>query len=134
MTAGRDRQRVNLLFTGLSLSQTTVPLFKPMIIVAFILGFLTCLAFCWKRLRESRRAFFAVCELLEISRRKIEAQQTALSKIPAMAEQMKSNTNLDLGGSVELPAAAVTTIWQRTVSFGVCSGPSRHRRSRFFRR
>ena len=45
MTAGRDRQlkRVNLLFTGLSLSQTAVPLFKTMdYILVFISGFSVC--------------------------------------------------------------------------------------------
>lgn len=71
-------------------------------ILGFILGFSACAALCWKRIRESRQAFVAVCEqnaaLRELARRRREI----LSNVFARVDEIRNI----LGGTVTLPAAA----------------------------
>jgi hypothetical protein len=112
-----------------------------MIVVAFILGFLTCRAFCWKRLRESARAAKAARERLAIAdekigvaTKKIEAQEQTLSQIRGLARRMKSQRDSEFGEDGALPASAENPTGQRFVFHTLASGPSRARRSRFFRR
>jgi hypothetical protein len=112
-----------------------------MIVVAFILGFLTCRAFCWKRLRESARAAKAARERLAIAdekigvaTKKIEEREQTLSQIRGLAWRMKSRRDSEFGEEGALPAPAEKPIGQRFVFHPFASGPSRARRSRFFRR
>lgn len=78
-------------------------------ILAFILGFLLCAALCWKRLRESRRAFIAASERNAIFEERERRRREGLSKVFARASEIKNI----LGGTVTLPAAARTQAGQR---------------------
>lgn len=66
----------------------------------FILGFAACLALCWKRLRESRRAFNAARELVDAHcEREIRRRQTLLRMRECLGEIRDS-----LDGKALLPA------------------------------
>jgi septal ring factor EnvC (AmiA/AmiB activator) len=139
-------------------------------IIFFILGNLTCGAFCWRRLRKSWQAFNAANGRLEIAdqklgeaTRKIEAQEQKiaqlsghgnhvekkiaelaihnsqleqkLSKIRGMAERMRAERNSKLDEKATLPADVENpTAGQHFVFHPLASGPTRGRRSHFFRR
>jgi len=104
-----------------------------MIIVAFILGFSACLAFCWKRLSESRRAFEAAIEQNKTLREKAERQANTLANIEALLRRAQRGGIFDLGGEAPLPASAEQSARQhfslrstaRLKGAGI-SGPSRN--------
>jgi hypothetical protein len=119
-----------------------------MIIVAFIIayvsGALTCLAFCWKRLHQSRRAFNAASESLDIANEKNAALakcnahlEEKISNIRGLAWRMKSRRDSELDETAPLPADVENQAeGQRFVLHPLkrATGSSRARRSRFFRR
>jgi hypothetical protein len=114
------------------------------LIIAYVSGVLTCLAFCWKRLRESRRAFNAASESLDIANEKNEELckrnahlEEKISNIRGLAIRMNSRRNSELDETAPLPADVENQAeGQRFVSHPLkrATGSSRARRSRFFRR
>lgn len=77
--------------------------FKEMTyLFAFIFGFALCLALCWKRLRETRRAFEAACEQNEMLWRRERRYQETFGYLRARIREIRN----DLGGRALLPAPA----------------------------
>lgn len=91
-------------------SDYLAPFLKAMThLFAFIFGFALCATLCWKRLRESRRAFVAASEQNAALRERERRRRESLSKVFARASEIRNI----LGGTVTLPAAARTRAGQR---------------------